>query len=518
MKRLIVLATIVSIVGVLLMLQYSVTETGSQASADPKSDAKEKRTPGEPSSTHVLDAVKISVPQSSALEPVAFKTPDGKRGWRVAIPGSRTLATPAIANGKIFIGGGFGSHEFYAIDAATGKKVWQYQTKDDGPTAAVVQDGYIAFNTESCELEILTLDGKPVWKKWLGDPLMSMPAMANGKVYMAYPDSLGSRQHYIACFDVKTGKECWKQPIAGEIITAPVIEDNHVYLAALEGSVYCFSANDGQLVWSEKKNATSSPMVWNKQCYFSRREEVTLAQAGKQSTQQTELLASRGSLAAHGTVASLKHTANQQADYLDSVKKQELPSEKMKQAADASVGFGGVVSSAGAGTGIGTGIGVGKGDSKLDQAYINLGEKTVSGVWSYQGSKPFVSNGKLYSAMGDTLKCVDPKSEKVLWQKTFQKKDKSALVDRTLTPPVLVNNKIFLCSVFGDVLCLSATSGKVLWSVNVGEPIVFQPAVANGKVYVSTQSGSLYAIETGDTKDDGWLMWGAKAAHNGLVK
>ena len=109
-------------------------------------------------------APKIAAPQS-------FTSKDGKRkGWKVTIPGEHALATPAIVDGKLFIGGGFGSHEFYAFDAQTGKMLWQYRTSDDGPTAAVVAEGYVAFNTESCELEILTADGKPVWKKWLGDP------------------------------------------------------------------------------------------------------------------------------------------------------------------------------------------------------------------------------------------------------------------------------------------------------------------------------------------------------------
>jgi FHA domain/PQQ-like domain len=40
-----------------------------------------------------------------------------KRLWQVVIPGpgNRPLATPAIANGKVFVGGGFGSHRFYAF-------------------------------------------------------------------------------------------------------------------------------------------------------------------------------------------------------------------------------------------------------------------------------------------------------------------------------------------------------------------------------------------------------------------
>jgi outer membrane protein assembly factor BamB len=70
-------------------------------------------------------------------------------------------------------------------------------TADDGPTAAVVEHGIIAFNTESCELEVITTDGRPLWKKWLGDPLMSMPTIADGKVYMAYPNSRGDRKYYV---------------------------------------------------------------------------------------------------------------------------------------------------------------------------------------------------------------------------------------------------------------------------------------------------------------------------------
>jgi Ca-activated chloride channel family protein len=166
---------------------------------------------------------------SEARDAVPFRSKDGKvTGWKVVIPGNRPLASPAISEGKVFIGGGFGSHEFYAFDARTGKRLWTYHTADDGPTAAAVEGGLIAFNTESCELEVLTTGGKRLWKKWLGDPLMSMPAIADGRVYMAYPNSKGDHKYYVAAFDIKTGNELWKYPLPGEIITAPVIEADRV--------------------------------------------------------------------------------------------------------------------------------------------------------------------------------------------------------------------------------------------------------------------------------------------------
>ena len=71
--------------------------------------------------------------------PESWQDPQGHRtGWKLKIPGERTLATPAVVDGRIFLGGGFGSYDFYALDAASGAVLWQYQTTDDGPTAAVV--------------------------------------------------------------------------------------------------------------------------------------------------------------------------------------------------------------------------------------------------------------------------------------------------------------------------------------------------------------------------------------------
>jgi Ca-activated chloride channel family protein len=431
-----------------------------------------------------------------------FVTPDGRiKGWKARVPGGRPLATPAVVGGRVFLGGGFGSHEFYAFDAVSGGLLWEYHTHDDGPTAAVVEDGLVAFNTESCELEMLTTDGRPVWKKWLGDPLMSMPAVASGRVHMAYPDSRGDRRHYLACFDLRTGERHWARPIPGEIVTAPVLADGHVYLTTLEGSVSCFRQSDGEPVWQEQRLATSAPAVRNGQCYFSRREPTTVRREGREVPQQTESLAYRGPARASATV-TLGGTT-QDADYLDYDKRQaRSPRERLDASSDGHVGFG-----------------YAKGDAKIEQARMHLGHGTVAGIWSYQGSKPFLSNGQLYSTMGDTLKCVDPAGEALLWQRPLHPRgpDEPELLDSLVTPPALVNGKAVVGTSQGEVICLSAASGERLWSANVGEPIVFQPAVAKGRVYVGTYAGSLVCLETGDERDDGWLMWGGGAAHNGAV-
>jgi outer membrane protein assembly factor BamB len=433
--------------------------------------------------------------------PADFLSKDRRiKGWKVSNPGGRPLATPAVVDGRAFLGGGFGSYDFYAFDAETGRVAWQYQTTDDGPTAAVALDGYVAFTTESCELEVLTSKGRQVWKKWLGDPLMSMPTMDRSRIYLSFPDSRGDHLHYLAGFDLRTGKEAWRRPIEAEVITAPVLADGCVFATNLEGTMFCFRQDDGQVVWRQAKNATSSPMVWNRQCYFSQRREVSMGTASRQQTQQMEHVAARG-MDPGSTTVTFGGTESL-ADYLDLAKRQAgSPRYAGSLARDAAVGFA-----------------LHKGDAKIHMAMKHLGHGHVSSLWAYQGSKPFISRGRLYSALGDTLHCVDPQTQEIYWKRRLGRDDaETELLDSVLTPPALVNGKVFLGSIWGHVYCLAAVSGEVLWTLQLDQGIVFQPAVVRGRVYVPTDTGSLYCLETGDPRDDGWQMWGGTAAHNGLM-
>jgi Ca-activated chloride channel family protein len=438
---------------------------------------------------------KISLlPAGTALEPEPFSTKDGKKGWKVHIPENRPLPTPCIWDGLVFTGGGFGSYEFYCLDAKTGKKVWQFHTGDDGPTAAVADKGYVVFNTESCIIYVLRAKtGEVVWEKWLGDPLMSQPAIDDGWVYMAYPGQDGN--HYLACMELETGKERWKAKIIGDLITAPIIHKSSVYITTLEGTVHRYNSKSGELVWSKEKCATSAPWLYKDEIFVSLREEEAVPDSG--GKKQYEGMANLD--VKDGRQINEELWIRQEADYLSYETSSRYANEQ--KALDASVGFGAA-----------------PGAAKLGQAQGNIGLATVSGVWAYQGSRPAVFGGHNYNAMGNVLRSVDSKTGKVLWEKKYTGDDKEDIGGRTLTPPSVVNGKLFVGSIMGDILCYDAESGKLLWKHNVGEPIRFQPSISEGRVYFATDYGNIYSIETGDSKDDGWNMWGGNAAHNGLVE
>src|SRR5260370_20320789 len=161
----------------------------STGSGDQKSPA--KTGPAKSLKINLDTSVEVKLPEVRDLSAVGFHPSDGKEGWVLRLPGNRPIATPAYADGLLFVGGGYGSHEFYALKAKTGEIAWKINTSDDGPTAAVVEGGYVAFNTESCTVIVGDeKTGKDSWLEWLGGPLQSQRAISNGPLRIAYPSEL----------------------------------------------------------------------------------------------------------------------------------------------------------------------------------------------------------------------------------------------------------------------------------------------------------------------------------------
>lgn len=428
-----------------------------------------------------------------------FKTEDGKTGLSVQIPGGRPLATPAVVDGMVFVGGGFGSYEFYAFDAKTLKPVWAIKVSDDGPTAAVVSDGFVCFNTESCTLFVVEAStGKMAWSRWLGDPLMSQPAIANGRVYMAYPGAGG--RHLLICLDLKTGKEIWKQVIAGDIISAPVVSGGCVYLTTFDGTVYCYKAEDGKPLWHDKKNGTSAPWIVGDQVYVTLRQNVEQGEGDARKTVATEGLAVLER--EKGAQQNEKLWNQREAQYLMQEVQQGSKLYAQQKSNDEGVGFGGE----------------GPSSAKLKDAAGNVGQNSVSGLWTYQGSRPVVTDGVIYNGQGDVVQATDAKSGKEIWRQDI-KGDLKEVGGHLVAPPAVVGDKVLVGTSLGEVVCFGKADGKEAWRWKFkDEQIRYQVAAAGGRVYIGTVSGKLLCIDTSDNSIDGWTMWGGGPEHNGSSK
>jgi Ca-activated chloride channel homolog len=411
----------------------------------------------------------------------------GKTGWKVNIPGRRALATPAVVDGMVYIGGGFGSYEFYAFDAKSGKARWAIKVSDDGPTAAVAAEGVVAFNTESCTLFVVDgKTGKQLWSRWLGDPLMSQPAIASGKVFMAYP---GGGGHRLIAMKLKTGKKIWEAKIKGDIISSPVVSESSVYVTTFDGTVYRFNAASGKLIWKENFQATSAPWLFKQQVFVAKRDpnqkaspvEGVARMAGGTGKQNQ----------AGGT------WRNKPAPYLSAKVQSKSRYVAAQKADDSSVGFSS-----------------GPASAKLPAAQANVGQGTVRGLWEFQGSRPCVSEGVLYLTQGNQVVAMSPENGKEIW-KIDLAGDMRKIGGHLGAPPSPAGDKLYLATATGKILLISKADGRIMSTIEVKAPIRFQPALSKGRLYVGTTDGQLIAIDLGDSTADGWSMWGGGPGHNG---
>lgn len=458
------------------------------------------------------NAVHVTLPVGKTeLIPVAFGMTDGREGWAIRLPGNRPIATPAYAKGMLFVGGGYGSHEFYALDAKTGAIKWTYKCDDDGPTAAVVDDDgdCVVFDTESCEEEVLEVStGKRLWKEWLGDPIVSQPAIANGKIYQAYPGAAphgiqkaGEDEptyaptagpakgygHRLLCQDLKTGKHLWEQDITADVVSAPVVHNNKVLITCFDGTSFCMNANTGAIEWSKKNLGTSAPLIANDHVIITQR-----ADAGKNIQEGIKRVAlatgdeKDNTLLAAGDAAYLRPGASGNSA-LSRIQETKLES---------SVGF--TVHDVTT-------------DSPADRQHLNIGSVAVG--WSYQGPRAALAGDKLLNAQGNMINCLAFADGQTAWR--AQATGKGIQPDVQLfAPPALGEKNLYVCSASGHIASLRQSDGKPNFIYSIKRPMNFQPTLANGNIYVGTVDGLVVCIKTKDKDADGWYAWGGNAQHN----
>ncbi len=429
-----------------------------------------------------------------------------KDGFVIKLPSNTNVPTPSVHDGKVYVSGGFGSKQYFAFNSKTGEKEWAVNIDDDGPSSGVIENDVLVYNTESCTIFATDAKtGKYLWSHFLGDPLMSMPAVANGKVFTAYPCYANSgfneevkengklaynmkSSHVLIAMDLKTGNIVWQKWIDGDVMSAPVADGENLYITSFPGTVYKFNQKDGEILSAKYMRATSAPIIKDGEMTVSRRSDrdgnamESIAQVNEENMTVT------------------KQFAKKEAQYLSKNVQAKSQLKTTSMSYDAGNGFaGGAPSSSG--------------------AYIaeeNIGQSNVSSLQSFQGSRILSYKGKNYNTMGDEIVCTD-KEGKTTWSSKLSG-DMHSVGGFLGTPPLAVGGKIIVATYNGDIQIMDAESGKVETTYTTGENIRYQPVVEEGWIYVTTTSGKLIAINTEKPELTGWPMWGGNAQHTNIVQ
>lgn len=245
------------------------------------------------------DAARTGFLPAGPQPPLRIRWTFRSRETRNQIEGFSDLSdgfSPAsMHQGVVFVGGHDGW--IYALNAKTGKTIWEYQTSDkivtspqyahglllagskDGFFRALdAKFGFLVWKTRfgvsewngmtsggmrstptlydgkiimgGCDGVYRAMDersGKILWETDGGGAgAMSSPALWNGTLFVGH-DGLKNINFY--ALDPDSGEVKWKYPVPTQIFSTPAAADGIVYFHAREDHVYALRAENGSLVW-----------------------------------------------------------------------------------------------------------------------------------------------------------------------------------------------------------------------------------------------------------------------------
>jgi eukaryotic-like serine/threonine-protein kinase len=137
-----------------------------------------------------------------------------------------------------------------AFDAASGKRLWDFQTQGWMYGRPRIGALFVYFGSQDDNLYAVDKQlGKQQWKVAMGGSSHAMAVADDRFVYF------GSDNGKLCAIDVAVGRVAWEFPIARvegrttAIYASPVVLGDTVYLGAMEGTVYAIDRRTGKERW-----------------------------------------------------------------------------------------------------------------------------------------------------------------------------------------------------------------------------------------------------------------------------
>jgi outer membrane protein assembly factor BamB len=352
--------------------------------------------------------------------------------------------------------------------------LWQFETKGMVVASPVAADGKIFVGSQDKTFYALdSWKGNVIWSYKTGAMIRGSAAVANGKVYVQPDDQ------YLYCFNANTGSLLWKKDTGASTVAfdalgspifagntacvraSPIVYNGYVYVGSLANKTYCFDANTGDQKWTfnTEGQIASTPIVYNNALYVTCR--------GNGSIYKLDLLS--GSM----------------------IRRYQVP------------GTGGVNASA-----------------------TNL-----------NNASPTIYNGVIYyPAQTGYCYAISEATGSTLWRYMWTEYATVNTYSMLFMPP----NKVVYIDRF-EVRALDVNTGyvttdpldhagnpKILWDTYVGREVSSSPTYApglgqgDGKVYLATDSGQIYSLNSTDGTKLGYYIgndlacgWSSAAVYEG---
>lgn len=273
-------------------------------------------------------------------------------------------------------------------------------------------------------------------------------AADNGRLYVA--NGFG----VVAALDPQSGKVIWQKSIGAPIRAAPTAAGDKLFVITISGRFYCLNGSDGSEAW------------------------IVRGLPQQASLMNTTSPAVNGDIVVvpypSGDVMALK-VADGTPVWQENLARTRQTSElaAMSDAARPVIDNGVVYAVGHAG--------------RMVATSMETGER----LWSVN-----VPSTQAPSVAGDTVYVVDTSGQLMALDRLTGKTRWTVKVPgaKTWSGPVLAGGMLWLASNKGALVSVDATTGKVGGQVNLGDPVYIPPIVAQGRMFVLTNSAKLIAL------------------------
>ncbi len=197
--------------------------------------------------TEGITGEKYYIGQNSPEEEKKQETPTFQQVFYNIPKGGSIAARAEFHDGVIYFPS-LDTH-VYALDAKTGQMIWKFRTGGPSISAPLVHNNHVYFGSNNEFFYCLNLDGQLLWKKHLGDIIVSYPSGFGDKIFAA-------AGKYLFCLSEK-GQEIWKFRTGDGLLVLPKIVNNRVFIGSYDRHAYGLDAETGRLLW---KFGTGGPL------------------------------------------------------------------------------------------------------------------------------------------------------------------------------------------------------------------------------------------------------------------
>ncbi len=196
----------------------------------------------------------------------------GKKVWQYPRPGDRRTglhidSNPVVVGERVYCTSGksrtFENLQVFCVNATDGKLVWSKSTElpvwgspavVDGRVYVGLGNGRVNLSEPSPKGGVLcldALDGRRLWDfDEVKDAVHTRPTVVGSLVIV------GSRDGFCYALDIREGKPVWKKDLGSPTVSTPAVargawndEPGALYIAATKGDVYCLDPRTGEVFW-----------------------------------------------------------------------------------------------------------------------------------------------------------------------------------------------------------------------------------------------------------------------------